>query len=99
MSRIPQRKAKVAVIIGWNGGANVIPGTIIVSRRDNDVMIRNYTGKTIKITGAIKGTITAGEKKKAFDISGLAEGVHEYKVSVGRFIAEGNSAPRLIIDE
>ena len=111
---VPMPKADLAVYREPNGAARVSPGTLIASRRNKYVYVLNCTRDSVTVTIPVRlparpavqlrirgrlGPRFGRNSKIKLDISRLPLGDYLYEVKVGADIAEGNSPPRMIIDE
>jgi hypothetical protein len=102
-------KADLVVYRDQSGAALVSPGTLIASRTNQYIYILNCTAENVTVTVPVKlskitgklglGPRPKGKYKDKLDISRLPLGCYVYSVLVGTDQAEGNSPPRLIIDE
>jgi len=103
---LSNNKPDVTVYRDTSGAARAVPGVLIVSKRLRGIVtIANFTSDvvTIEIPTLAKDSLdtfnSGAGRKKDFDCSNMNNGAYPYRVTVGNDIAEGNSAPALIIDD
>jgi len=96
-------KADLVVYRNQSGAALVSPGTLIASKKEKFVYVLNCTNEVVKIGIPARSIKASGKlmprRKGAVDISKVPKGCYLYIVQVGTDYAEGNSPPRIIIDD